>query len=71
MLGNALWRLHPLKEFLNQVDAPARAIQLITGQLVSWASGITKTAVHAATQNLIRAPTTVGGNKALWQIGLH
>jgi hypothetical protein len=59
------------KHLLDEVDAPAWPVELVTQQLVSWASGCAKTAVHAFAQNrfgllAIGCVLVFGG-----EIGLH
>jgi hypothetical protein len=56
---------------LDEVDAAAWAVELVAQQLVGWASGCAKTAVHAFAQNgfgllAIGCVLVFGG-----EIGLH
>jgi hypothetical protein len=71
VLGNPLRALRPLKEFLNQVNAPAGSIKFITGQLVGRAGRVAKPAVHTAAQYLVSALPPIRRDKTVRQIGLH
>lgn len=42
---------HTFEHLLNEVNTPARSVELVTQQLVSGASGRAKAAVHAFAQN--------------------
>ena len=48
-----LRRLLSFEKFFNQVDAPARAIELIAQHLIGWAGGLTQAAVHTPAQNIV------------------
>ena len=60
-----------LEHFLDQIDAPARAIELVAEQHVGRAGRKTKAAMHAGAQNLVRFPDIGVGELGEGEIGLH
>ena len=57
--------LSPLQDLLDQVNAPARAIKLVTKNLVGWTGRGTKTAVHTLAQNGLRLVPQWGVQKLI------
>ena len=69
-----LYRLgggHSLKHLLNLVNPPARAVQLVAGDLIGGASGGAKAAMHAAAQNRFGLLPGFGLQKGFGNVGLH
>ena len=65
-------RRHVAFEHLfDEVNAAPRAVQLVTQQLVRWAGGGTKTAVHAFAQNGFSGQAVRRALKFRGEIGLH
>jgi hypothetical protein len=60
-----------LKDLLDQVDAAARSVQLVTQQLISGTSSGAKAAMHTAAQNGIGLLTFSGILNEICEIGLH
>ena len=64
-------RLGALQHLLDQVDTTARAVELVTEQLVGRAGGGAEAAVHALAQQRFGGPA-VGGVLVLGgKVGLH
>ena len=62
---------HALKYLLNLINAPARAVQLVAGDLVGGAGGGAKAAVHATAQNRFGLLSGFGLQKGFGNVGLH
>ncbi len=60
-----------LQHLFHQVDAPARAVQLIAEQLVSRAGGRAKPAMHALSQDGISLRALGRALDEIGQCGLH
>ena len=60
-----------LQHLLRQIDAPARAIQLIAEQEIGRARGEAEAAVHAGAQDVIGLAQSGIGERRLGEIGLH
>ena len=56
VLGTAA-HLAALHHLLDKIDAAARPVQLIAGELIGGTRGGTKTAVHAGAEYRLRLPT--------------
>jgi hypothetical protein len=59
------------QHLLDQVDAPARPIELVTQELIGGASGRAKTAVHAFAQNRFGFLAVDGVLVFGGEVGLH
>jgi hypothetical protein len=59
------------EHLLDEVDAPARAVELVAQQLVSRASGGAKAAVHALAQNSFGSQAIGRALKFGSEMGLH
>jgi hypothetical protein len=59
------------EHLFDEVNAATRAVQFVTQQLVGWASGGTKTAVHAFAQNGFGGQAISSALKFRGEIGLH
>ncbi len=71
MLSRALGRLLALQYLLDQINAPTRAIKLVTQQLVGGASRRAKSAMHAASQDRIGFFAFAGVLDEIGEVGLH
>ena len=47
-------RLAGFEQLLHQIDAPARAVELVPEQLISWAGRGAKPAMHAGAEDRLR-----------------
>jgi hypothetical protein len=64
-------RLGAFQHLLDQVDAPARAIELVAQQLVGRAGGGAEAAVHAGAQDRFGLVAFARALDEIGQIGLH
>ncbi|MNF89567.1 hypothetical protein D3C84_720970 [compost metagenome] len=71
VLLGLLCHLVAFQHLLDQVDAPARAIQFIAEQLIGRARGVTETAVHAGAQDAVGFLGAGQLTGAFAQGGLH
>jgi hypothetical protein len=59
------------EHLLDEVNAPARAVELVAQQLVGRAGGSAKTAVHALTQNSFGSQAVGRALEFGCEMGLH
>ena len=71
VLARACARLAALQHSLDEIDAPARPVQLVAAHLVGGAGGVAEPAVDAAAQNLVRPLAMRGGQNGRRDLGVH
>ena len=71
MLHRALCIGAGLQQLADEIDAPTGTIKLIAGELISWAGGITETAMHAGPQDVIGPRAAIGRQKFGAEISAH
>ena len=59
------------EHLLDEIDAPARAIEFIAQQLIRRTGGVAEAAVHAGTQICIGLPAGSGVTDKISERGLH
>ena len=64
-------RLGFLEKPLDEIDAPARPVELVAEQLIGGADGVAHAAVHAGAQDLVGPPPLGRGEEVLRQPRLH
>ena len=59
------------EHFLDEINTPARPVQLITQQLIGGTRGVAETAVHAGAQNTVSLLAVRGIFYGISELGLH
>jgi hypothetical protein len=64
-------RLGAFQHLLDQVDAPARPVELVAQQLIGRAGRGAETTMHAATQDLLGLAAGGGVSNEIGEMGFH
>ena len=69
--SRGLGSLSAFKQLLNEIDASARPVQLVSEQLIGWAGRCAKTAMNAFAEYLARLLAKRGAFEILSQFNVH